>query len=132
MQRGRPERCVAIVFRGPSCDVAVIDCLDLTRVRMTRPHERAAFAGLAPATELDGVVRNRRPEIGAPRGLAAIAAHARIGQDVDAPVTDLDGQGVRVGMRGDTEVPVRPAVAPAPDLVSSAGPQQRHSRVSEP
>ena len=132
MQRRRVKRGVAVVFRGPPGDVAVIDHLDLTGVRMTHPHERAALAGLAPAAEFGGVVRDRRPEIGAPRALAVIAVGARISQDVDARVADLDGQGVRVGMRGDAEVSVRAAVAPAPDLVLPGRAQQRHSRVSEP
>ena len=63
MRGRRVKRGIAVVFRGPSGDVAVIDYLDLAGLRMTRPHERTAFAGLAPAAELGGVVRDRRPEI---------------------------------------------------------------------
>ena len=132
MQRRRVKRGVTVVLSGPPGDVAVVDYLDLAGMCMAHPHEGTAFAGLAPAAELDGVVRDRRPEIRTPRALAVITVGARISQDVDARVADLDGQSVRMGMRGDAEVPVRAAIASAPDLICSAGAQQRHPRVGEP
>ena len=45
---------------------------------------------------------------------------ARAGQDVYARVAHFDGQSIRVGMRSDAAVPVRAAVAPAPDLIFPA------------
>src|ERR1700735_933987 len=99
---------------------------------MTCPHERTTFAGLVPACELGSVVRDRPSEVRPPGLLSVVAVRARIGQDVNARVTYLDGQRVCVCMRGDAEVPVRAAVAPAPDLVLPTRAQQRHSRVSEP
>src|SRR6266851_842993 len=131
MHSWRVKRGVAVVFGSPSGDVTVIDYLDLAGVCMTHPHEGATFAGLVPATEFGGVVRDRRSEIRAPRALAVITVGARISQDVHARVADLDGQSVRVGMRGDAEVAVRATVASAPDLILSGGAQQRHSCVSE-
>src|SRR2546423_5603683 len=98
MRCRRVERGVAVVLRGPSGDVAVIDDLDLTTMRMTCPHEGTALAGLAPAVEFGSVVRDRRPEVGAPCALAVIAVGTRVRQDVDARVPDLDGQGVRVSV----------------------------------
>jgi hypothetical protein len=79
------------VLSGPPGDVAVIDNLDLAGLRMTCPHEGTALARLAPAVELGGVVRDRRPEIGAPCALAVIAVGTRVSQDVDARVAHLDG-----------------------------------------
>ena len=128
----RVERGVAVVFGGPARDVAVVNHLNLMGLRMMGPRERATFAGLAPAAEFGGVVRDRRPEIRAPRGLAVVAVGTRVGQDVHARVPDLDRQGVRVGMPGGARVAARAVVTPAPDLILPASPQQRHSCVSEP
>src|SRR5262249_58216853 len=112
--------------------VAIIYYLDLAGSRMTRPHERTTVAGLVPAAELGGVVRDCRPEIGPPGTLTVVAVRTWIGQDVDSCITYLDGQGVRVGMRGDAEVSVRAAVTAAPDHVLPAGAQERHSPFGEP
>ena len=131
MQCRRVERGVAVVLGSPSRDVAVIDDLDLAGIGLAHPHEGAAVAGLVPAAELDGVVCERRSEIRTPLGLAVIAVSTWISEDVHARVANLHRQRVRVGMRGDAEVPVRAPVAPAPDLIFSVRAQQRRSRVSE-
>ena len=85
-------------------------------------------AGLAPAVELDCVVRDRRAEVRTPRGLAVVAVRTRIGQHVHAAVADLYGKSVGMGMRGDAEVSVRAAITTAPDLrgLATCGTQQGH------
>ena len=63
MQGGRVKRGVAVVLSRPRGDVAVIDYFHFPGMCMAGPHKRAAFARLAPATELGGVVRDRRAEV---------------------------------------------------------------------
>src|SRR5690348_7286389 len=131
MQGRRVKRAIPVVFCRPSGDIAVIEYLDIAGLHMTRPRERTAFAGLAPATEFGGVMRDRRPEIRAPYVVLAAAESTWVGQDVDARVAYFDRQGIRVGVRGHAAVSVRAAVAPAPDLIFSARAQQRDSCVSK-
>ena len=50
------------------------------------------------------------------RRLAVVAVGARIGQDLDAVVAHLDGQGIGVRMGCDRQEPVGAGVAAAPDL----------------
>ena len=76
----------------------------------------AALDRLAAPADLDGVVRDRGPEVRPPLRLAVIAVRARIGEDVDAAVPDLDRQRVGVRVRGDGQESVRPAVAATPYL----------------
>ena len=113
----RVERQVAVVLcASSSADVADVEDVDLPGVRVPQPEEGTAVAGLALPVELDGVVRDRRPEVRTPRGLTVVAVGARVGEHVDAAVADLHGQRVGVGVRGDAEISVRAAVAAAPDL----------------
>jgi hypothetical protein len=60
MQGRRVERGAPVALSRPSGDVAIIEYLDLASTRVTHPHEKTAFVGLAPATEFGGVVRDRR------------------------------------------------------------------------
>src|SRR5215472_13041512 len=122
------------MLRGPASDLTLVADVDLPRAGVPQPEKRATLAGLALAVELGRVVRDRRAEIRPPRRLTVIAVGARVGQDIDAAVTDLDGQGVGVGVRGDAQVAVRSAVAPAPDLrfLPRAGPQQGDPGVGKP
>ena len=68
-----------------------------------------------------------------PLRLAVVAVRARVDQDVDAVVPDLERQRVGVGVGGDRQEAVRPAVAAAPDLraVRRAGAQEDHAGVGE-
>ena len=59
-------------------------------------------------------MRDRRLEVLPPLRLAVVAVSARVGEDVDAAVTHLHRQGVGVGVRGDGQEAVRPAVQAAP------------------
>ena len=116
MQGRRVKRGVATVLGGPPGDVAVVDDLDLPGIRVPRPEERAALGGGVLATELHSVVRECGPEVRAPLAFAVVAVGARVSQDVDSRVPDLDRQRVGVRVRGNAEEPVRAAVAAAPDL----------------
>ena len=57
--RGRLERQVAVVLGGPRRDLAGVGDVDLPGLRVTQPEEGAAVAGLVPAIDLRGVVRDR-------------------------------------------------------------------------
>ena len=131
---GRGQRAVAVMLRGPAERVSGGVDLDLPAARVLQPQERATVAGLALPGQLDGIVRDRRPEVRPPGRIAVIAVGARISEDIDAAVPDLDGQRVGVRVRGDAEKSMRTSVAPAPDLrcLSRRGPQNRQAGVGEP
>src|SRR5262249_10932825 len=107
--------------------------VDFPGVRVPQPEEGAAFAGLAAAVNLDGVMGDRGTEVRTPLGLAVVAVGPRIGENIDAAVANLYGQRVGVGVRGDAEVTVRSPVAAAPDLglVVSCRAQYGRARVGE-
>src|ERR1700691_3976109 len=117
MLRRRLQRAVAIVLGSPRDGVAVVIRPDLPGGRVSRPHERSAVGGLVLPGYLDGVVRDRRPEVGAPGGLTMIAVRAGISEDIHTRTPDLKRQSIGMGMRGNAEVAMRTAVAPAPDLI---------------
>src|SRR5262244_2634293 len=129
----RLQRPVAVVLGGPLGRVADVLDVDFPGVRVPQPEEGAAFAGLAAAVNLDGVMGDRGTEVRTPLGLAVVAVGPRIGENIDAAVANLYGQRVGVGVRGDAEVPVRSPVAAAPDLglVVSCRAQYGRARVGE-
>jgi len=76
------------MLRDPFGGVAIIPDVDLPAVRMIQPQEWAAVAGLATPVELDGIVRDRRPEVRTPFGLAVVTVGARVSQRKGPPSLD--------------------------------------------
>ena len=91
MADGRVERGIAVMLCGPAGDLHPVDSIDLPRTCMTQPEEGTADGRLIPPVQLDGIMRDRRTEVSAPREITVVAIGAWISENVYAAITDLHG-----------------------------------------
>ena len=65
------------------------------------PEEGAAEARLVETTDLEGVVAEGRAEVAPKIALGQVAIGTGVGQDIDSAMTQLEREGIGMGMGGD-------------------------------
>src|SRR5260221_9225368 len=97
MPGGPAEGQVTVVLRRPLRRVADVDDIDLRGVGMRQPEEGTALLGLAPAIDLDGIVRDCRAKVGTPGVFPVVAEGTGYSGKIYAAIENLDPQSVGEG-----------------------------------